>query len=123
MTAASAWYAANMPRRRTSTDPYAALRGRLPDVQVRDGQALTFLDEPDEWLPSTTAAYLAFQLSEAARALRAEDLSSVVALFRFVDRRDRLLDELDADPKTARIQLLMIRTMQGCVDSLASQLG
>lgn len=75
-----------------------------------------FLPARMAWAQSTRSQYFTFQASQAARALREEDLPTVKRCFDYIDRLTSLLTDPDASPTA-------IAKWQSMVTSVSKEIG
>lgn len=109
-------------RPRTSPDPHAH-RGRLLGDAELASDAPAFLPARSSWLAETRKTYAEYAQSQAARALRAEDMPVVRRLFDYIDRLTRFWDQIPDNPIDAAKALQSIRLLQGLVSTLSREVG
>ncbi len=109
-----------MPRPRTSTDPHADRHRTLGDAEL--AASPIFLAPRAGWSTETREEYDAYRTSEAAKALRAEDVYTVRRLFDYIDGLTLLWSTAGAAGYD-RASLLAIATLQRMVSELSTQLG
>ncbi len=88
------------------------------------GAVPTFPSLPRRWRAETRDAFRVYEKSETARALRAEDVPTVMRLFAYQDelaqRWDAFIDGRVEDEKDA---LTVIRALESMSNALATSLG
>jgi|SRR5580704_2773934 hypothetical protein len=120
--------------RNLADDSARARAGRsLGDAEMT-ATALTFPRLPNRWLTETRAAFRAYERSETAKALRAEDVPAVMRLFEYLDaltkrwelmqrRADDAFSNGTAATLDEREAIAVIRQLEGMVITLAAALG
>ena len=110
-----------MPRRRTSTNPSAHVwrtgNAELATVAPR------FLPARRRWTAETRERYRTLQRSDAARALRPEDVSTVRRLFDYSDELARRWDAWETGARCDRDALAVIKALEAMVSTLTRSLG
>jgi phage terminase small subunit len=86
-------------------------------------EAPSFLPARTSWLAETRKTYTEYAGSQAAKALRSEDMPVVRRLFDYIDRLTRFWDQVPDNPEDARNALQAIRALQALVTALSREVG